>query len=774
VRNTPSEYIRAFRDSDRVLNYRHGYFQVQYIAPKFVDEVVRKDGRIISQKAVAVAGDTGEAETFAAKMRSSTGKTFEVRSDSRAMTTGDDNWFDVNSASGRIAQRHRGKLLEDSSGINQLGDHSYVLNPVDSAVRAAKSIAGRTIARPMLETAKTRFLAQYGYLMQEVQGQVKFPKSLSEIGERGRFSSKEVADARTTWEYINYLENGYLNSLDEVSKSVFNMIGTWLGEKGLYKLERGANKLAMGSPLSFAKNSVFWAYIGSNPLRQLFVQPHQVMRTLSYNPIGWTTGNIHKLAAQWGMIKAGVNGMSNEAQAFTKFVDDSGLLDAVDKQNLVRGTLYDASDTNNKLVKASKKVLAEIPRKVGFDTGEQANMLGHAAAVYDMFKRRGKDLTNPDVIEEAYGEIRSISGSMNFAGDMPYNQNVAGVLLQFMQVPHKMALQLTNRNLSTSTKVQMFAGDLILWGTPAYAISEMVGGDILPENSTARQLLTDGAESMLINKALNQYFKTDQIDIDFSSLAPYDMEGWGKFFTSMLTTQGGGVAQAVMNSPSGQLFLKEGGRVRNAIAAVGRFFNFGESADVTPETLPSVMNEIAKISSGWNNIIKANILLDAGKRWDASGGVVDNNIHPVEAWSQLLGFGTKDTQHFYALNTKMSENQKGYEDEVKKVYDSLIRYTVEQLEKPATDPAVLAAVQNQVLRVFADKPKAMEIISKQLRYDLTDKESGMLRSILMQTGYPLESTLTRDQLYKIPDEVERNLALERFDMFKDHLNNVKE
>ena len=35
-----SGYLRGINDTDRVLNYRKGYFQVQYKDPKFIDKVV--------------------------------------------------------------------------------------------------------------------------------------------------------------------------------------------------------------------------------------------------------------------------------------------------------------------------------------------------------------------------------------------------------------------------------------------------------------------------------------------------------------------------------------------------------------------------------------------------------------------------------------------------------------------------------------------------------------------------------------------------------------
>jgi phosphopantetheine adenylyltransferase len=762
VRNTPTEYLRKFRDSDRVLNYRNGYYQLQYTAPKFVDEVL-PGGRT---RTVAVAGDTAEANIFADRMRISTGGEYKVRGDERALRRGDDSWWDLNSANGRIAQRHRGKLLEDASGLNHLGDGSYIINPVDSAVRAAKSIAGRTVSRPMLEAAKARFLNQYGRLApSNGMGGVRWPATVKEIGARGEYTTKELADARTTYEYINYLENGYINGVDDVFKAGLNAIADMLGKKGLSTTERAVTQAGDAAPLSLAKNAVFHAYIGTNFLRQLIIQPHQVVRTFSYNPIGWANGMVEKYAAEYIGNKMLISGETD----FVKFVNNSGMMDAVDKNNLVRGTLVDAADSTNKVIRAGARAI-NLPRKIGFDIGEQANLLGHAAAVYERYKRLGYNLADKAVRDEAYSEIRAISYEMNFAGDMPYNQTSAAMVLQFMQVPHKAFLQMTNRKLDKATRARLLTGDLLLWGPPTLLVGDVLGVDILPDNPALRETFTWGLESYAINAALSKLME-DKTDIDFSSLAPYDMTGWGKFFTAMYS---GGLHDLLINSPAGQLFFKDGSRFQTAMASMGRFFGVVEDDQEDPETFVSMMNEVAKISSGYSNAVKAKILLDAQKRLDQYGNQIDKSVNHAEAWAQLFGFGTADTRDLYRMTMALSKDNKSHRDDVLKVYEDVKRYYAEKLGVENTDPKYITKVTGRIMKVFENDPAAKAIIAQKLSEDLAGKDSGLLMLFMKRSGIPDLGGL-RDQVKQMPvSDAEKEMMLQRIQDMENARKQMKE
>lgn len=762
VRNSPTEYMRKFRDSDQVLNYRDGYFQIQYKAPRFVEQAVRDgNGNLTGYKAIAVAGDTPEATQFAKRMANTQGlpqEDFRVRGDDRALSRDSDAYWDVNGASGRIAQRHRGKLLEDGSGLNHLGDGSYILNPVDSAIRAAKSISGRTVNRPMLEAAKARFISQYADMLPtNGMGGRMWPQNVKQITRKGLETSKEVADARTSYEYVKYLENGYINTLDDVFKTGFNMLADILGTSGFGKAERLANATSEIAPTSKLKNGVFMSYIASNIFRQWIVQPHQIIRTISYNPVGWASQSVHKYSAEF---IGNIMGMTKETP-YTKFVKESGLLDAVDKSNLVRGTLMDAADSTNKAVRALKTPL-ELARKAGFDMGEQANLLGHSSAVYDMYKRRGLNLDDKAVRDAAYSEIRAISYDMNFAGDMVYNQTSPAVLLQFMQVPHKAFLQMTNRRIPPAVRARMVAADVILWGPPSLLISDMLGVDILPDNPDLREAFTYGMESMMLNKMFNNLIDDEGEDtnIDFSSLAPFEMTGWSKFFKAMYS---GGLHDALLNSPAGQLFGKDGGRMSNAISSMGRYFGIIEDVDETPEEFLDVMNEVLKMSSGWNNGVKAKLLLDARKRYDQYGSAIDQSVTYTEAWAQALGFGTADTRELYRLSMDLSQDVKKHKEETLKVYNDIKRFYSERLNVENSDPQFITKVSGRVMKVFENDPVAQAIIANQMSLDLTGKDSSLLNLFMKRSALPNVSNL-RDQVRQMPvDDNQKQMMLQRID-----------
>ena len=770
VRNTPTEYLRKVRDSDKALNYRDGYFQLQYTAPRFVDQVIKDaNGKVTGTKTVAVAGDTAEATAFATRMASSTGNEYKVRGDDRALQKSSDAYWDLNSASGRIAQRHRGKLLEDGSGLNHLGDGSYIINPVDSAIRAAKSIAGRTITRPMLEAAKARFVAQYGHMLPSNGiGGARWPKTVKEITLKGKDTSSEIADARTTYEYINYLENGYINSIDTAFKAGLNAVADMLGSKGLSAPERAAMIISSGQgPTSLAKNFTFFAYIASNVLRQLIIQPHQVVRTFAYNPVGWASGRVHGLAAQFLADTMGIKGtFVADGQEFIKFIKDSGLLDSVDKNNLVRGTLTEAADSTNKAIRIAGKAF-EILREAGFDLGEQANLLGHAAAVFERYKRMGLDLTDKSIRDRAYSEIRAISYDMNFAGDMVYNQTSPAMVLQFMQVPHKAFLQMTTRRLDVPTRMRLIAGDLLLWGPPTVLVSEMLGADILPDNPDLKETVVYGLESMLLNHMFTK-FSGEDVNIDFSGLAPYELTGWAKFFEGMWT---GGFHDLLLNSPSGQLLFKDGSRLEKAIQSVGRYFGAVEDIDETPETFVQVMDEVAKISSGYSNWIKARILLDARKKHDQYGSVIDKDVAYVEAWAQALGFGTADSRDFYNAVKKMGGDIKTHREDVIEAYKEIKRYYYDKLQSDSTDMEFVTKVTGRVLKAFENDPVAMQIIAQEWAKDMQGKDSELLGMILKKSALPNAANL-KDQVRLMPiSDEEKQLIYQRID---DVQNVIKE
>jgi uncharacterized FlgJ-related protein len=735
VRNTPSEYLRRIKETDSVLNYREGYYTVNYKAPKFIDEVHVDANGVESRRTVGVAGSTQDADMFAQSMEASTGKRHIVRADNRGFRKDADSYWDLHESSGRIAQRMRGKPLVEASGTNQLGTGPHVENPMKSAVRAAKSIAGRTVMRPTLETAKKRFVKQYSDLLKPTAyGDRDFPSRIAQIvDEQGQFTSR-VADARTTWRYIQFMEQGYINSADEIFKGGMQILADTLGK---YHLSTGEKAVrAVGDnvrPTHLAKATVFQAYIAmSNPIRQWLVQSHQASRTFAYNPVGWLNGKVHGQAAEYLWIKSNLGAGTKEAQAFTKFVDDSGMVAGVNENSLVRGMGLDMADASYGAKKLAIEAVS-LPQRIGFDVGEMANQLGHLSAVYEKYKRGGMNLLDATVRDQAYAEARALSYDLNKAGELHYTQGSAAAILQFLQMPQKALLQTTNRKLPWDVRARLTGWDIIMWGAPVGIISNFLyatgqdGDNVLPDDPQLREIVTDGVTSFGYNKMVSEFDDSgERSRIDFSALKPYDLDGWAKMYSAMMTD---GTLGLLAASPTGQILAVDGtgkstrnGRIPTALLSLGRFFNVIDEIDPqNPTSFRGVLNDVAKITSGWSAADKAMIMLETRKKFNSLGQSVDSYVTNPEVAAAFLGFGTKSEKELYELTKFTTESKKKHEAEVMTKYRDILRYYSNSLAEPGADVQHIQRVSSMLMRTFTD-PKDLQLVYQQWQRDMVSKD----------------------------------------------------
>lgn len=775
VRNTPSEYIRKVRDTDQILNYRNGYYTVNYNkGAKFVDEITYDSAGNEKRLTVGVAGSTKDAEMFANAQQSSTGNLHMIREDSRGFPKDGDGYWDVNSASGRIAQRLRGQPLVSAKGINQLGSGAFVENPMESAARAARSISGRTVNRPVLETAKARFLKQYNdFLPSDGMGGKRFPNHHSEIVDHRSHTSKAVADARTTYGYIKYLEDGYINSADNLFKGGMNAIAEMLNK--VPAAERAALAAGRVSPSHLAKSIVFQAYIvGSNPIRQWIVQSHQATRMAAYNPVGLLNGGMHKRMVGYIGEYAGFK-QGSAMQDFIKFVDDSGMVAGVDRNSLVRGMGLNMADSSSKMKRYAGAV-GSVPQTVGFDVGEKINQLGHLAAVHEKYTRQGIDLTNKTNRDLALTEARALSYDLNRAGELTYTQSTPAVILQFLQMPHKGILQLTNRKLPTSVALRLAAWDLVMFGVGGGMLLEGLrkvwtavgenGDDILPDDPDKRDIFVYGMESYALNKMFSWMDESgEKSRIDFTALTPNDMEGWARMYRALMDD---GIMAALAASPAGQLFAIDGvrdskrnGRIPTAIITMGKYFNVFEELDPeNPTEFTDVLNDVAKITSGWTAAQNAKLMYETRRKLDASGSVIDGQVTMPELWASGLGFGTLSTKELYMISRNRADDKKRHEEDVMKRYRSIMNYYRDELGKDDGDVAHTQKVTSMLMRTF-DEPGDLDLVIRQWKRDMSGKEVGLLKQMLEASGVPDSRKMEDDIKMWNVDEQTKALMLDR-------------
>lgn len=754
-RESPTEYLRGLRDTDKVLNKRKGYFQLTYKDAHFVDQVkLDSNGRVVERKAVAVAGDLPTAERFRNRVSSGSTDSFVVRRDVRGLSqTGDDAW-DLNSAMGRIEQRHRGKLLEDASAPNQLGGNSFVESPVASAIRSANSIANRTVSRPMIEATKERFLQQYGHVIQSEDkfGKLKYPNDISEIGSVGQESTKEIGDARTTWMYIRKLEQGYVNTIDQATKAWINQFADLLGSKGFGTLERGARAVADTGPTRLARKATSDLYISLNPLRQWVIQSWQTVRMFSYNPVGAFSGRLTLLVGDW--TKSKIPGFTGTNQKFLNFVDESGLIESVDRNIMVNGGMQQIADSQSKWVKAGRAAYTPVEwaRRVGFDLGETYNRLGHLAAVFDRYERLGKNLNDRFVRANAYSEASALMGDMTRSGEMPYNSSTAGALFQFVQAPHKILFQSMNRRISGTDRIKMAAGDMMMFGVaPVGAIAGYLGIDHLTgDNKDLRDFLDHGLTSLVANHILNEIWE-DSGNIDFSSLDVRGVDGMWKMAKAYWS---GGMAAAITASPAGGLI--GGNRTQTAMKSVARFFNPNPEYDQgNPTTFLGMMNDVASLTSGWSNANKTKLILQQQNRADAYGHLIDKNATTPQAIAQAFGFGSEDQKTLFELSTELSATSKAHKDEVTSNLKSIMQYYQSEIGKGNTNIDWITGVTGAALNIYADDPDAQQIINQQLGYALTESGDALTKQILQVCGLPDPGAI-HDAITRAPGVTEEN------------------
>lgn len=742
VRNTPTEYIRALTDNDQVLNYLEGYYHRAYTGKKFIVETVEKSDGTKYEKAREIADTTEEAEQLIARLARIEGKSpdvFRNRADIKELKTDTDAYWDLMSQQGRITQRVRGEALTKQGSYVGNVDSKYVLDPIESAVRASASLANRIAMRDTLEVAKNRALDQYGeFFPSNGMGGKAWVSDDASLVPHATAEGKNIGDARTTVHYLNYLSEGYKNSLDVGFKHAMNMFANMATKVPM--LEKGLLHLGDFRPVSTAKSGVMTAYLSLAPIRQFLIQSHQTVRLAGYNPEYIFSGRLIKdsLTYSKSMLSSNVASLSKEDKELIDFVKNSGSLDVVDKHNLVRGILTDMESNSNSLIKGAAYT-ASIPRRVGFDSGERTSKLFHLLAVRDKFKSQGKDITNATVKAEMVSVADAMTYGMNFAGDMPYNQNSLGLFMQFLQAPHKAATTMFDRRIPAADRRRMALMDMMLFGLPgSAAISTLVGNDVLPKDPEYREAVKDGIVSYAYNQMLTQ-ISDGRVDVDFSSLSPFGMEGFAKLIHSAVE---GGMTEAMQNSPAFSLYLKEGGKIQEALGRSFRYLGVLPTAEgMHPEEAADVTKAWLEVSSGISHAMKAKIILETGKIPDKSGdGTLMDNANWAYAVMQLAGFSSKKEVYEYAVLKEGGKAKKEYEKELEEVYKGYSRILTRDYKLSTSDPEFQIKVAGAFKSAFKGDYQAEVWLGKRLARDMADKDNTIMRNIIEYGNYPSEAT----------------------------------
>lgn len=777
VRETPdTAYSRSLNDNDNVLAYTEGYFSVYYNAPYFIDEIVRNSkGEVLYKKAVAVAGDSLEAEKLRAyKSSGKNSDDFIIRKDVKEQRELEDIQWELQSAANRASHKVRGKRLDDGNLGQIVGEHLYVDSPAESLVRSVRSISRRTSVREWLDASKKRFLEQYGDIVTSEQyGRKIFPNNPEEIGIKG-VENKRVADARTTYEYIKYMEEGYVNLIDESFKAFVNVLSHSLGQlavkadsKALASAERMSIQVANSQPLQKMKGASFQMLLVGNPLRQLVVQGHQAVmlhaaffdytRTSAY-ALDTSMLLMHKMGFPLDKRLFKKRGITEKQfYQMVKEYEESGLSSAIDKNNLMRGSLADLIEEQSMLgipvVKQAAKILT-LARKIGFDAGEEINMLTSWVAHRDRkTKEKGSFDLNVRDIEDVSARARNFTLGMNSAGDMPYNHNMLTLPLHFQQVTHKTLLLMTgNQHIPRETKVKLALFYSVMFGIPGTGIYALIGPENLPENEELRALMVQGLESYSFNTTLGLVFDQD-VNLDFSSsLAPMEVHGTYVMLEELFK---GNLEEAFLNSPTGGLFFRKGGPVQNLLETANALYNpdpmfKGESTNLADLTV-----DFFKLFSGVSNAYKAAYALKEGQKIAGpTSAVTDDYVESVEALATTIGIGTEDEKVTRWINGYAFVSDEDLRKDVNEWVDKSTRILNKQGLRPEEIDHYMTLIGG-AWKVFSDNPKARDLAAKRI---MRNAKKGDVSMNLIETIMRLSSHKSNSEVRALLDNMPKKRA----------------
>lgn len=733
-------YIRQFRQDDVMLNYRHGYYSVRYKDPHFIERKVVSGSGAESWEAVATAPDTVSANKYMADMTSKQGGEYRVRGDYRG---GDRDRAEgqVMMSAGLSAERLRGKRLENAFGNNTGMEHMHIQSPSESLMASIRAVSDRVSFQDWSDTAKARFMAQYKEVIPTVKGQQKFPRTVDEI----EGNSKLAGDARTTWEYIRAMDNGYTNRVDDLYKGVANGVATVMGDKGFGAMERAVRSASDWSPSSTAKSLVYNLYLVMSPLRQLVVQSAQSIALFAIKP---TEGLrmvddmiLYSLYnARNGNISDKVLKMYGRDRKFIEMVEDfrnSGMADAISHNEFIdsmktlttQGRSTRAAAAYD-IAKSPFRTAVGAARKYGFDLGEHINQfMAFKTFYFDKLGVKAGRATPADV-ESVIHEARNFTGNFDRrAGVMPYTRASAAMVTQFLNVPHKfISLVTTNRLLSAKQKVAVASSFALMYGVGTEDIYRMFS-DELPENPVLREIVAQGLVSAFINNTLGLLFsggKSPEISMN-GSINPIDPQGVLDMAKSLFAE---GVGGMISSSPAGSLFFGTNPRVTNFMKTLGSLVGLGGDADkALPVRYGNVVTDGANLFSGTSHAFKAMQILKYGQKLNSYGGVIADNMTTTQAVAQAFGFSTQQETNYYELMKKASDLNKNMENDVKEVYKQFAR-RASQTDLTRDQLMYQVQVFNAAMSIYGNNPRAQQIFVGELKKSIADGDLRTFKTIM--------------------------------------------
>lgn len=595
----------------------------------------------------------------------------------------------------------RGERLPTLTGFARLED------PFVQQVKSIRSAVRLNAWQNYTEIFQKNFMAAYGRFVKDG----KFPNVLTDLKPTNVMTPKDLDDFKVAQRlFEQYTNSQYkINMSDEVWKDTMHKIadvveGGSLGGQA-ERIRDIANKGNLG--LKSVKSLANTLFINLNPMAQWIVQPQSILE-FSLVERGFRE-QMHMIP---GIVQAIMARASNvkpyrpvledlakfgikDKKEFENIVDaiyKSGLPQSVDMNMMLHGGLDDMTRSlNPTMAESIGKSIAYIPDKVnqfGKAVGYSPAQLTADIGGWLFAKARwqklnpGKNWNTPEHIAQITADGWDIMGSMHTrAGALPYQDGMLSPFFQFQSILHKnMFNMFASKTLKKAPgevvdpKVKLAAARLFVYGkygVPGYALIDSLVSNFADSDAQAEwNKWGGGMTDLLLNTTIDLFLSdpdTPPSDLALAarigpmseSLPYYDlMHELVKF-----SFAGKSDTRVPIFNATGSVF-----------EAARDFTNIFRATEVgTAEAFQMVASEVAEMSTGYKNWVKAQMIMEMQDKSNKFGKNLGLELTTKHAIGQMFGVVSQQELNQYKMNENKNERDEFIEQRASQIHQDLVK-----------------------------------------------------------------------------------------------------
>jgi hypothetical protein len=696
----------------QVINKVEGYYPHMWDS-NFVVYGITKGG---SRVAMGLAKTAADAKAAVARMKAANkGQKFQditfdfdrsLRDPAYRSGMIDDLYLNLG---GPVYGERSGGILKNFSKSS--GDH--MVDPIEAMVRGMELVGQQVTKGELVQHMRNKlqnFLVSEGIALKNPR---KMPITRDDIMDNAA-KAAEVQKARVYLDQINMFQRTpdavdafTSNFLKNASMAVGEVLGGKVGNRLATAL---ADKASKGfEPLSWLSSVAHKTIIATAPVTHLALQSMQSMVMLGVAPRAYFSAlrQLTGLTSMFGLrtLEAGGNLMSKadwdkayraaskamgmpeaEVRALTEAFYNSGLVDAVSHNSIIRQNLRSAAEarrlksaqgiSGGALRDAAGRVVRGVDDKVfgtlgkiGFEAGENINQMLTFLSFYNADRKAGKAfLDNADYVRSLIGRTAEISGNMVPEMGFSYQRGWFKTAMQFVSFQHKMLMMMLpemmggSRALTGPQKAGIVLTQFLMYGRRGaphidafYRVVDKQINGLQMEPEEKQQLLEDWRAlkpvmdgflgDYMTNGVLKELYGEQTPEFGFGErLAP---GGGTEFMMERLI--------AIANNPTVEVFGMGGQKVSRLADWGAKVFqtSLGQAQGLDDVPIDVRAEELAKsggalLFSQYNKIlaVQAARLLDG---WTTAGGNVSQAYSGELEGSlfKLFGVNTKERDELY-------------------------------------------------------------------------------------------------------------------------------